>query len=293
MHPLASLDETELTGLARVADRLLSNRRLLNPGRRTNRRRAGFGIEFLDLREYVPGDDVRNIDWRASARSRHPQLRRYCDEASSDWFILLDCSASMAFAGGGKWSLALQCCAALAYLLMHLGNRVGIHVFSESIEHSLPLGRGQHHYGSILQFLRNIQPSRIGSGSAPGCCARSIRRNSPLFVISDFLRADAMRGDLDALALRAGRLHSIQILADADSRPPEQQGSRLQDIESGALLDVDSSPARRAEFLQAFDEWERELAQYCREKRIYFSRHRHIDAWKSVLIRHLNQSAIP
>ena len=124
MHPLAALDEAELASLARVADRLLENRHLLAPGQRSNRSRSGFGIEFLDRREYSPGDDIRALDWRASARSRHPLVRRYCDEASSDWFILLDCSSSMAFGRGEKWTLALQCAAAMAYLLIHLGNRV-------------------------------------------------------------------------------------------------------------------------------------------------------------------------
>ena len=65
MHPLESLNEAELGNLARVVDRLLINRHLLAPGQRTNRLRPGCGIEFLDHREYSPGDDIRAVDWRA------------------------------------------------------------------------------------------------------------------------------------------------------------------------------------------------------------------------------------
>ena len=118
MHPLELLNEAELGSLARVVDRLLNTRHLLAPGQRTNRLRPGFGVEFLDHREYSPGDDIRAVDWRSSARSRHPQIRRYSDEAASDWCILLDCSSSMAFGRNRKWSLAVQCAAAMAYRLV-------------------------------------------------------------------------------------------------------------------------------------------------------------------------------
>ena len=105
MHPLELLNEAELGSLARVVDRLLNTRHLLAPGQRTNRLRPGFGIEFLDHREYGPGDDIRDVDWRTSARSRQPQIRRYCDEAATDWFILLD-SAPPWLSGttrNGRW----------------------------------------------------------------------------------------------------------------------------------------------------------------------------------------------
>ena len=289
MHPLAALDEAELASLARVADRLLENRHLLAPGQRSNRSRSGFGIEFLDRREYSPGDDIRALDWRASARSRHPLVRRYCDEASSDWFILLDCSSSMAFGRGEKWTLALQCAAAMAYLLIHLGNRVGVAVFSDRVEHMLPPGRGQAHYAAILRQLRDIRPAARGSGSRPGCCAARIRRNSPLFVISDFLRADAMRTDLDLLGKLCDRLHSIQILDEDDCRPPPR-GWRLQDVESGTVTETGIGEQQLSYYPRALETFELELERYCRRQRIHFSRHKSAEPWKSVLVEHLKNA---
>ena len=116
--------------MTRVADRLLNTQHLLAPGHRSSQRRAGSGIEFLDHREFTPGDDPRRIDWRATARHRHPQVRRYCDEAAADWYIAVDCSASMMFGQAEKWALAVQCAAAMAYLLIHLDNRVALLLFS-------------------------------------------------------------------------------------------------------------------------------------------------------------------
>ena len=291
MHPLESLNEAELASLSRVVNRLLNSRHLLAPGQRTNRLRPGFGIEFLDHREYSPGDDIRDIDWRSSARSRHPQIRRYCDEASTDWFILLDCSSSMAFGHKQKWSLAVQCAAAMAYLLIHMGNRVSVLVFSDKIERRIPLGRGYSHYASILRGLRQTAPTNSGSATSLRCCVASIKCNSPVFVISDFLAADNLQHDLNALSLRADRLHAMQILSSHDCELPEGQSARFRDVENGAMLTADISAPRRIEYLQAYGNFKKSLAAYCRNNRIHFSHHADDESWKSVLVGHLKHDA--
>jgi uncharacterized protein (DUF58 family) len=287
MHPLESLNEAELGSLARVVDRLLNTRHLLAPGLRTNRLRPGFGIEFLDHREYSPGDDIRNVDWRSSARSRQPQVRRYCDEAATDWFILLDCSSSMVFGPNLKWPLAVQCAAAMAYLLIHLGNRVSILMFADRIEHKLPLGRGYSHYASILQILRQVTPADFGSGSNLRGCVSSIKRNSPVFVISDFLAADGMQEGLEAISRRGDRLHSIQILSNHDYQLPSGQSASFRDVETGAIMTTDIGNAQREKYQQAFEDFKTSLSTYCRNKRIHFSRHADDETWKSVLVEHL------
>ncbi len=291
MHPLESLNEAELGNLARVVDRLLNTRHLLAPGQRTNRLRPGFGVEFLDHREYSPGDDIRAVDWRASARSRHPQIRRYCDEAATDWFILLDCSSSMAFGRNRKWSLAVQCAAAMAYLLIHLGNRVSVLMFSDKIERRVPLGRGYSHYAGILRDLRRTTPADSGSGTGLRCCVSSIKRNSPVFVISDFLAADSMQDGLDALSMRGDRLHSMQILSSHDYRLPPGQSVRFRDVETGATMTADISAPQRIKYRQAFENFKNSLSTYCRNKRIHFSRHADDESWKSVLVAHLKYGA--
>ena len=287
MHPLAALNEAELGSLTRVADRLLNTRHLLAPGHRPNRRRAGAGIEFLDYRQYTAGDDIRAIDWRVSARSRHPQIRRYSDEAAADWFILLDCSASMAFGQGEKWSLAVQCAAAMAYLLIHLDNRVSILLFNQRVEQRVPLGRGYAHYARLLQTLRATTPPASGGGSALDSCIAHIKRDSPAFVISDFLREDSMQPALAALAMRSDHLHAMQILTQAEYQLPKLANATFRDVESGQTVNAVLDASARQAYRQSFEQLGASLSAYCASQQIRFSRHDTDEHWKNVLARHL------
>ncbi len=287
MHPLDVLNEAELGSLTRVADRLLNTRHLLAPGLRPNRLRAGFGIEFLDHREFTPGDDIRDVDWRTTARSRHPQIRRYCDEAATDWFILLDCSSSMVFEQAEKWALAVQSAAAMAYLLIHQGNRVSVLMFSNKIEQMVPLGRGYTHYASILQKLRQTTAAEHGSQSDLRCCVSKIKRNSPIFVISDFLTPNAMQDGLDALSIRGDKLHALQIYSGKDFNIPEAESIRFKDVETAQIITTDLSSSQREQYLESVINFNNSLVNFCLTKRIHFSHHDVTEIWKSALINHL------
>jgi uncharacterized protein (DUF58 family) len=303
MHPLEALNESELGSLTRVADRLLITQHLLAPGHRPSQLRPGFGIEFLDFREFSAGDDIRDIDWRATARSRHPQIRRYSDEVAADWFIVLDCSASMAASSSDgnddshghckKWQLAVQSAAAMAYLLIHLGNRVSILLFSNRIEQMVPLGRGYTHYASILQMLRQFRPARTGGGSDLRSCVLRIKRHSPVFVISDFLTADSMQDGLNALSIRGDRLHALQILSDQDYQLPTEQSVRFKDVETGQTVTAELNNDEREQHHIALTNLCNSLSDYCRKQNIRFSTHMDNEIWKSVLIDHLLERSDP
>ena len=137
---LLAIGDTELSGLARAADHILAGRPIFRAGPIRVRFQAGHGMDFLDFQQYTPGDDVRAVDWRASARSRHYQIRRYREESSSEWFVCLDRSASMAAGDGSKWVLAVQLAAAFLYLLLRKTDRVGLLVFVRPDE----AGRNMH-----------------------------------------------------------------------------------------------------------------------------------------------------
>lgn len=299
MHPLEALNESELGSLTRVADRLLNARHLLAPGHRPSQLRPGFGIEFLDFREFTSGDDIRDVDWRTTARSRHPQIRRYSDEVAADWFIALDCSASMAasigddHASGKKWQLAVQSAAAMAYLLMHIGNRVSILLFSNRIEQMVHLGRGYTHYASILQMLRQFTPAISGGGSDLHSCVLHIKRRSPVFVISDFLTADSMQAGLNALSIRGDRLHALQILSSQDYQLPAEQNVRFRDVETAQTITVELNNSERQHHHMALDSLCDSLAHYCRKQNIRFSTHIDNENWKSVLIDHMLERKNP
>lgn len=285
--PLVALRDDELEAAARVAGRLLAGRPLQTSGTRPVRRRSGTGLEFLDYREYVPGDDPRAIDWLASARSRHLLLRRYHEEAAADWMILVDRSASMATGDGDKWQLGAQLAAALAYVLLALNNRVGMLLFSEELDAICSLGRGQQHYARILEVLGSHPPSLRGGGSLVGCCASVVRQGTSLVVLSDFLTVDATRSGLVSLSRIGGPMHALRIASRQDFRLPQVGPATLVDAESGAQLnviaDADLGDIARA----AWDEQDAELAGLCRQRSIRLSTAWTDQGWKSALLEHM------
>ena len=94
--------QAELRSFARVASHLLAEHPTPALGSRTVKRRAGVGLQHLDHRDYAPGDEVRHIDWRQTARLQRPIVRQFEAETSGDWFLMLDASSSMAVGNGGS-----------------------------------------------------------------------------------------------------------------------------------------------------------------------------------------------
>ena len=281
--PLAALDSGELEALARVAERLLAGRPLYNPGPYPKRARAGVGLEFLDLRDYAAGDDARAIDWRATARSRRLQVRRHHHEAGADWMICVDRSASMIAADARKWTLAAELGAALTFVLLALGSRVGLALFSERIDAICPPGRGQRHYASVTQTLQRHGPAPHGGTSALEVCAPAVRGGVSLVIISDFLAPDAMRTGLERLRQRSGPVHALRVTSRADVDVPAGPAT-LVDAESAETLTVDVEPASAAAALAAHAAT---LAAVCAQLSITLTSPSVEQGWKAAVLEHL------
>jgi len=284
---LAALTEAELERLARVAERLLAGRTRLLPGPHAVRRRAGSGGEFLDHRPYLPGDELRAVDWRASLRSRELQVRRYQDEAAGDWFICLDRSASMSGFDGAKWALALQLAAAWAYLLLHLDHRVGVLTFSSRVDGLCPPGRGHEQYGRVLRWLHTVVPRPQGGSSMLGACAAVVGRHAAVLVLSDFLCPDGMQAGLAGLAGR--ELHAVQILAATELPPPGEAPVTLQDVETGQRLNLYPGPNERALAAAALRRLQDNLAGYCRRQGIAFTPCDTRQHWREIVLDQLRR----
>lgn len=284
---LQALHEAELQGLARVLGRLLTAPTRQALGSHPHRTRAGNGSEFLDFRELLPGDSLRDVDWRATARCSRPQIRRYRDERSADWMLCLDRSASMGVDGGRKWDLAIQLSAALAYLLLYLDHRVGLILFSSGVDDLYHPGRGRSAYGGLLRHLQEGAPARAGGASRLGACVPHLRAGNQVVVVSDFLAPDAMTSALGRLAQRGERVHALQILAPSDASVATEGATCLQDIESGRRLRtvVDAALQRRTE--RRLTSHIERLQRHCRHHHIAFSHCRSGDHWKQVLLTHL------
>lgn len=280
------LSETELVRTARILARYLAGRRLSSSGAETAGRLAGRGREFLDFREYQPGDDFRSIDWRVSARSNAIQVRRYCTDLASDWYLCVDSSASMSAHGGANWLLARQLAVALAYVLLHLGHRVGLLLFSGEIDAACALGRGQRHYARILRTLSSHSSRSSGSVSDPAICAALVGQSNPLIIVSDFLAEDAM---VTALAnFHAGRrgLHLFQLDGLQEWQLPTANSLRLEDIETGQSLISADPEAAQASARMRLAVLHQDLANWCSRYRVPLTLCRSDEYWRDLLLRH-------
>ena len=173
----APISEAELRRFAHLAAPLLQGTAAGGFGPRAARNRPGRGLEFLDTRHYAPGDDIRTIDWRQSARNQRLIIRRYRDETAADWFICIDCSASVGW-GGRKWPATVSLATALAYTLLYAGHRVAVLLFSDRINGICKLGRGAHHFAALLKTLS------VGAASVGAASRRDYRGRRPLPQIS-------------------------------------------------------------------------------------------------------------
>jgi uncharacterized protein (DUF58 family) len=281
------IDESELARLAQVAGRLLGARPLLTPGHQPARRRAGDGSEFLEHRDYAPGDDPRRIDWRASARTRRTQVRRYRDEASADWHLCVDVSASMGSAGAAKWSMAQRLAIALAYLLLTVGQRVGLIAFASGPVSVLPVGRGRRQLTRLLAQVGGIAPG-VGGATSLAAVESHVGPRDPLFVLGDFLREDALCPELARLAHGARELHAIMIGTALDRAPPVS--ASVEDVETGERIDVRAEPSAPAAEWLALQE---KLRRCCRARGIVLSTCDVGESWRDVVLRHLHIAQRP
>jgi uncharacterized protein (DUF58 family) len=211
----------------------------------------GMGMEFAEVREYQPGDEVRTIDWNVSARSQKLFVKRFVEERELTVLVLVDTSGSSR--GGAlvqdKQGMAAELAAVLALTATRNNDRVGLLLHSDRVEHVVPPRKGRRH---ALRLVRDVLASRAlpratDLGGACDYAARLLPHRSIVFVISDFV-APAYEKALARLARR----HDVVavVLDDPSERELPNVGvARLVDAESGVLAEVDTSdPTVRARY---------------------------------------------
>jgi len=289
MDASANIPVSELQRFARLAAPFLQGTAARGLGPRASGNRAGPGLEFLDLRYYQPGDDIRHIDWRQSARRQRNVVRRFRDETAADWFICADCSASVSL-GGHKWPMTVRLASALAYALLYAGNRVALLLFSDRIDGFCHLGRGAHQFSELLELLlrQEIERSKSASRTHLGHCRDYLTQDSNVFVISDFLEPDGMRKDLRSIRAAVASANALQVLAKDEMRIPATGITRLEDAESGRskpFMITDQLQERAQSNLEAHCH---SLRMNCAALDIRFATCNAGDRWEQVLLAHLN-----
>jgi len=280
-------NEPELQSFARAAAQLLIDRQARAPGARTVARRPGVGIQHFDHRDYAPGDEVRHIDWRQTARFRRPIVRRFESESVSDWSLLVDASSSMAVNDAAKARAAVRMAAALAYALLHLGHRVEVLAFGGRVVAHCPRGRGQHHYAEIARLLAALRPPPSGERSELGVCARHVHGAASAFVVGDFLADDEMCRDLGALRQRCTALHAMQVSDGAETRLAEAGEFDLVDVETGSRMHAVAGEKADASATRKRAAMTGRLQSFCARSGVAFSDWDVSRPWQATLLAHL------
>lgn len=229
----------------------------------------GRGVEFAEVREYQPGDDVRAIDWNVTARLGTAYVKRYLEERELTVGFVVDFSASKRFGSRlrTKGDLATEVCAVLALAAARNNDRVGTLFFTDRIERMIPPRRGRRHVLRIISELLSFEPAGTGTDltSALEYLEPILRRRSVLFIVSDF-----MTTGYDAALSRLGRKHDVVAVQLVDPRErdlPDTGLVTLRDPESGSWRYVDTrSLGVRDRFRSRMAEFDLALERVIRER---------------------------
>ncbi len=209
----------------------------------------GRGIEFDEVREYVPGDDVRAIDWNVTARMGHPFVKRFCEERELTILFLVDVSGSMIFGSGtrSKAETAAELTGLLALSAIQNQDKVGLIRFTDRIERFLPPRRGRTAVLRLVREALTVEETRRGTHLAGALqfLNRVLKRRAVVFLISDFM-AEGYEKDLRV----AARHHDVIVCPVSDPREralPSAGLIELADPETGELILADTGSRRLRE----------------------------------------------
>ena len=211
----------------------------------------GRGVMFSEVREYQPGDDIRDIDWNVTARHNKPFVKVYEEERELTVMLLVDVSGSRNFGAAGqpKKEVMAEIAATLAFSSIQNNDKVGVIFFSDRIEKFIPPKKGRRHILLIIREIIDFKPESAGTDLdvALRFMTNAIKKRCTAFMISDFIdNHDYMKSM--SIANRKHDLAAIQVYDHRDARLPNVGLVRVADLETGAerWLDTSSSRVRKA-----------------------------------------------
>ena len=200
----------------------------------------GQGIEFEDVRPYQPGDEVRSMDWKVTARTGEPHIKRYIEEREQFLYLLVDVSASVLESPGGrKRETVAEIAALLTLAATKNQDRVSLILFTDRVELIIPPGKGRSHTLRVMDALLHFTPEgrQTRFESVLWRFGHIARKHSIVFVISDFLAEDYF-GELRALAGRHD-INAVNVLETQSLRSPGAELVHIRDAETGTRRVVD------------------------------------------------------
>jgi uncharacterized protein (DUF58 family) len=222
----------------------------------------GRGMNFDSVREYVPGDEVRTIDWNVTARAGKPFVKKFIEERELTLLLMVDVSASGDFGSGkqSKRELAAELASVLAFSAIKNSDKVGLLLFSDKVELYVPPRKGRRHVLRIVREVLGFEPTQHGTNlvQALDFVNHVITRRAIVFLISDF-QAGSMPPEALRRSLRqTNRRHDLVAMPIEDARErflPDLGIVAVEDAETGELVELDTrNPAVRQRFHELAEE---------------------------------------
>ena len=205
----------------------------------------GHGMEFNEVREYQPGDEIRSINWQITARVGKPYVKRYVEERELTLFFLVDLSESGLFGSGAKSKneVAAELCALLAFSAIKNSDKVGLILFTDRIEHIVPPGRGKQHVLRIIRELLAFESQGAGTDIrlALDYFGHLHAKKSVAFLVSDF-QDDGFEDAVSVISKRHD-LIAVSVSDPAEHMFPEMGLVTLRDQETDETVVLDTSSA--------------------------------------------------
>jgi uncharacterized protein (DUF58 family) len=233
----------------------------------------GFSVEFAEHREYVPGDDIKHIDWKVFGRSDRYFIKQYEEETNLTATILVDGSESMRYGSSedtpNKLDYACYIAASLAYLILRQRDSVGLVTFDQKIRRFIPPGSSPSHRNLVLDALTQIEPQeRTGLGGVLHSMAERCRRKGLIILISDLF--DDPSEILAGLRHFRHRRHEVivfHVMDHAERTFPFEQMTKFKGLEGLGEILCDPGALRQA-YLAEVESFVAELRHGCRADRV-------------------------
>lgn len=222
----------------------------------------GRGMSFSEVREYRIGDDVRDIDWNVTARSRAPHIKIYEEERELTMMLLIDVSGSRFFGTKDKFKQALitEIAAVLSFSASQNNDKVGCVLFSDTVEKYIPPKKGRNHILRIIRELLNFQPQSNATniGEAIKFLTSTMKKRTTAIVLSDFMDCDVEKGianfeDSLKISINKHNIVAIKVYDKREQTIPNVGVVELEDGESGKKIWVDTSSRSVRDYYETYN----------------------------------------
>ncbi|HMJ88304.1 MAG TPA: DUF58 domain-containing protein [Candidatus Acidoferrum sp.] len=236
----------------------------------------GQGMNFEEVREYQPGDEVRSIDWNVTARMNHPFVKKFVEERELTLMLLVDVSGSGLFGSvdQSKRELAAEIASVLAFSAIRNNDKVGLLLFTDEVEKFMPPRKGRRHVLRVIREILFFEPQRRGTNIAGALefMNRVTPHRAISVVLSDFISEGAPAAALPMAIRQANRRHdvvAVHITDRFESELPSIGRLLLEDAETGEVIEVNTaSSSHRSRFAQQRVQEQAQLERLLRSARV-------------------------